>query len=287
MSSILSQPRASISSGDSARRLVDAAARWGAYALLWLLLAGAATLWFRHHAMAFRRPLDARGLFLAGVLAAGAAATARLLFRRPCPLAGASPPPGTFSALLSICLVAWGVALSRTAPDPSGMFLLWASLVAEEAWAWSPAGGLARRLASYRHRLGSESSPQEGSPSAASPLPPATKGSDAPESPRILNEPGVLQEFVRRREPTGVELLRGWIRVPFVPGQRNASVHLAFCPPFESTPTLDVVQRFGPEGRIKVVHVLPLGARLDVKLPHASPPGACVILEVVAKSNAG
>lgn len=283
MSSSQLQTRARIA-GASARRLVDASTRCSSYALLCLFLFGATTLWFRHEAMALQHPLDGRSLFLAGLLAAGAAATARSLSRRTAILPGSEPRPKVFEPLLSLSLIAWGVALSLPNLKPGGMFLLWSSLLVEEAWAWWTGVRRVPPLASSRFGHGTDSPAELGGAKGPSPLPSETKGRDVADLPRMVNEPNVFQEFVRSRDPMGEELLRGWVRVPFAPGQRIASVHLAFCPPFGSAPTLDIVQQFGPEGRIKVVQVLPLGARLDVKLHETSPNDASVILEVLAKA---
>lgn len=285
MNNVRSQPRPGLASGAAASRLVEVSARWGAYALALSLGAGAFTLGFRHSAMAFQQPLAGRGLFLAGVLGAGTAVAARALFRRISSVPGSSPQRGFLEPLVSACLIAWGVALSLTTLEPGGLFLLWSSLVAEEAWAWSTAGRLAPRIASARHPPETESSAEEGCANPRTPGAPETKARDALDSPRILSEPEVMQEFVRGRQSGGGELLRGWVRVPFVPGQRSASVHLAFCPPFESVPSVDIVGQFGPECRIKVVQVLPLGARLDVRLQHASSTHDSVILEILATTE--
>jgi hypothetical protein len=286
VNSLQAKPHASLSSCSSARRLVAVSARWGSYALGFLLLAAAATLWFRYHAMAFRRPLDGPGLFLAGVLGAGAAAAARSLLRRTSFLPGGTPRHEIFEPFLSLCVIAWGVALSLTAAHAGGLVLLWASLVVEEAWAWRRTVGVVLPITSQPQRPGLPSSWEPGPSGAFLPVPSETKEDIVAELPRILSEPGVFQEFVRTREAGGGETLRAWVRVPLVAGQRNASVHLAFCPPFESRPTLDIVQRSGPEARIKVVQLLPLGAKLDVKLPQVASLDGCVILEVLAKTDA-
>lgn|GEM_PF-1191157 len=286
MNSLQAMPNSSLSSCSSARRLVAVAARWGSYALGFLLLAAAATLWFRYHAMAFRRPLDGRGLFLAGLVAAGAAATARSLLRRTPFLPGGTLRSEIFEPFLSLCLVAWGVGLSLTTVHPGELVLLWASLVVEEAWAWRRTVGVVLTITSQQQRLGLPSLREPGSSSDLSPVPNETKENIVAKVPRILSEPGVFQEFVRTREPSGGETLRAWVRVPLVAGQRNASVHLAFCPPFDGKPTLEIVQRSGPEARIKVVQLLPLGAKLDVKLPQVASLDGCVVLEVLAKTDA-
>ena len=83
-----------------------------------------------------------------------------------------------------------------------------------------------------------------------------------------LSPPGadVLQQLTRSKTADGTERLDGWLRMPLAPGQRTASVHVAFCPPFETNPTLDLEQIEGPEGRIRSAQLMPHGVRLDLKL---------------------
>ena len=66
-------------------------------------------------------------------------------------------------------------------------------------------------------------------------------------------------------------------------GQRTASVHIAFCPPFAQTPEVSAEQTAGPPARLKTVQVLPYGARFDLKLAAACPESADVLLEFIAE----
>jgi hypothetical protein len=77
---------------------------------------------------------------------------------------------------------------------------------------------------------------------------------------------GVTQRLVRRRQPNGQDTYQGTLRVEFALGQRTEVLHVAFCPPFDSTPqwTAEVVR--GPSLTIKQVQVFPYGARLEVRL---------------------
>jgi hypothetical protein len=93
----------------------------------------------------------------------------------------------------------------------------------------------------------------------------------------------VIQQITRRRAVDGREALSGWIRVPLAGGQRNASVHVAFCPPLRA-PQMTVQQREGPPARIRAVQVLPYGTRLDVKLVQPSPAAADLLLEFTAQA---
>ena len=95
----------------------------------------------------------------------------------------------------------------------------------------------------------------------------------------------VLQQLTRSGAADGSEQLAGWLRVPFAPGQRTGSVHVAFCPPFNRTPELVVEQLAGPEARIKTAQLLPYGVRLDLKLNAAGEQPASVLLQFSARAG--
>ena len=79
--------------------------------------------------------------------------------------------------------------------------------------------------------------------------------------------------------------MSGWLRMPFAAGQRNGSVHVAFCPPLRATPELLVEQIGGPEARVKTAQLLPYGVRLDLKLAVAPEEPASVLLQFFARTT--
>ena len=72
--------------------------------------------------------------------------------------------------------------------------------------------------------------------------------------------------------------------MPFAPGQRTASLHVAFCPPFARTPEVSAQQLDGPAVRIKTGQLLPYGVRLDLKLSAAAEMPSGVLLRFSARS---
>ena len=68
-------------------------------------------------------------------------------------------------------------------------------------------------------------------------------------------------------------------------GQRSASVHVAFCPPFARTPNATVEQIEGSRARVKTVQLLPYGARFDLKLAVPSQLAETLLLEFSAVSE--
>jgi len=257
-------------------------ARWPAYTLVAVLLLGAGTMWCRRVAAALQQPLDWPGLLLVGVVSAGVGVAARMLVRPRGSGTGGQAARGTrasasFDVVVSLGLMAWGIALSPSGTPPGGLLIFWGIVAGEELWAWRRALGLAWLSGGFRAVRGPEAT--VAGPSTA---PPHALRSD------LLAPPAgdVTQEFVRSRHPDGSERLAGWLRVPLGSGQRTATVHLAFCPPFVRTPKITVAQQEGPPARIKEVQLLPYGARLDLKLAQAADAPATVLLEITAQGEA-
>ncbi len=138
----------------------------------------------------------------------------------------------------------------------------------QAAWAGNPA-----RPATLR-----KAAPAESRPTAAS-----APAAEAP-SQAMLGTGGehLLQRLDRLRQPDGVELLSGLLRVELVAGQRSTSVHVPFCPPFLHAPQLDVQQIEGPACRLKTAQNLPFGSRIDVKLSQPAEEPTAVVLRITA-----
>jgi hypothetical protein len=92
----------------------------------------------------------------------------------------------------------------------------------------------------------------------------------------------VTHQITRRVTAAGVEV-SGIVQTTFAPGQRTAIEHVAFCPPFDKTPTAAVHQLAGPEARARVTHVLPHGLRIELRLSQAAVEATCVSHEVAVR----
>ena len=103
--------------------------------------------------------------------------------------------------------------------------------------------------------------------------------SRTPKSVRIC-EPTPIS--TRRRSPEGEEVVEGLVRIRFAPGQRTAEAHVAFCPPLDRRPRVDFEAESGPEARIELGQVLPLGARFDVKLAQPARDETALMVRFVA-----
>lgn len=72
------------------------------------------------------------------------------------------------------------------------------------------------------------------------------------------------QWMVRRHNCDG-ESVEGTIRVDFTVGQREATVHVTFCPPLAGQPAVEVEDVEGNDWRLKAEAAFPYGLRLQVQ----------------------
>jgi hypothetical protein len=96
----------------------------------------------------------------------------------------------------------------------------------------------------------------------------------------------LLQQLNRSRAADGREMISGTIVAEFAPGERMATLHVAFCPPFEALPHVEAEIADGPDASVQVTQTLHNGARLDVRLTGSAIEAATVSLEIVAHESA-
>jgi hypothetical protein len=96
----------------------------------------------------------------------------------------------------------------------------------------------------------------------------------------------VLQRLVRVREADGGEAIHGWLLAEFVAGQRNATLHVGFCPPLERLPVVEAETGDGPDAEVKVAQAFAHGARLEVRLAAVAEQDCSVVVEMIAKPQA-
>lgn len=80
----------------------------------------------------------------------------------------------------------------------------------------------------------------------------------------------------------GREAVHGMIVAEFAPSERFATMHIAFCPPFERMPQVETEVVEGPDARIKIVQALHNGVQLDVQLPQVAAKSEKVSIELLA-----
>ncbi len=273
---------------------VDAAAWIKALSVATLLpllgLAGGTLAW-RRLAGALHEPLDAWTLATTAVVLAAASGAVRFLGRGYCGR-GVSSSPWLAAAVLfgpTAAILAAGFSLNVPGTSVAGLAVLWGVLAMGElsglvlgsfaaegtarltARAWRLAAALPETFKSVAspsavargHRFDAAHEPSAPAVEQ-SPLPAETVLDAATFDETPHGE--LTQQIVRMQASDGTETMSGRLRASFEPGQRTASVHLAFCPPFSSLPTVEVEQIDGPPGRIKTVQLLPYGVRFDLKL---------------------
>jgi hypothetical protein len=237
---------------------------------------------------ALQTPLEPATLLTVGVLTAAAGVVVRLGWLLPL---GGSRIRRLDIALMAITAFAvaalcGGVCSPRTTP-PQIALLVQVVIAVEEGWAWLWFFGKWTRNASSP-AADTDKRGQNYFPLAESP-----SGSTTPEKnssdPFLTADPfvpsaEVTQQLTRSETAAGTEELSGWLRLPFAPGQRTGSVHVAFCPPLRVTPELAVVQIEGPEARIKTAQLFPYGARFDLKLAAAAEEPTAVLLQFTART---
>jgi hypothetical protein len=253
-------------------------ARWSAVACAGLLLVAAVALAWRRLAGALQTPLSWQCLLWIGILLAAAAAAAHAAWRHSVqrrPLARRAVLP---AGLITSSLLAIGGALSIPGTPPLGLVLFWGTVAGEELVVWGPRVWRGRFLAARRRGPGASTAAGDRNAVAEGPLGPKMIWGKAASA-------DVVQQQIRSRAADGTEVLCGWLRVPLAAGQRSASVHVAFCPPFPRTPEVAVQQREGPAARIKAVQLLPHGARFDVRLAQPGESAGSVLLEFSAQSE--
>ncbi len=154
---------------------------------------------------------------------------------------------------MAALFIAWrGLAIGVAKPVPAIIMLLAAALLAGIGWL--------ARLSVTRHRPGIAIAPVP-SVAVGTTTGPKTEGGE-PVEPAS----DVMQQLTLRATAEGGQELSGWLRMPLAAGQRSGTLHVAFCPPFDRAPEIQVEAVAGPDCRIKTADALPYGVRIEVKV---------------------
>jgi hypothetical protein len=155
------------------------------------------------------------------------------------------------------------LALSRGATSEMAQAALWLPLVAAV---------ILRLVPRQRIVTLTSSTPKEAAPATPVATEPSNGGADRQHH----------VEHVQSFDAGGLRRVTGVARLTFQPGERQVDVHLAFCPSFCAAPQLDCHQLSGSKVRIKLVQVMPYGAKLEVQRTDAAA-WAVVIIDFTAK----
>jgi hypothetical protein len=120
-------------------------------------------------------------------------------------------------------------------------------------------------------------------------LPLATRTQQPPWGRRRLtsidadaNPEHVLQQLTRFRMADGKDAIRGTLAAEFVVGERQTTVYVGFCPPFEILPRVETNANGDLEAEVKLTQVLHNGAQLDVRLSEPAEQAVAVSIEFFA-----
>jgi hypothetical protein len=92
----------------------------------------------------------------------------------------------------------------------------------------------------------------------------------------------IIQQLTRLRTEKGHDALRGTLVAEFAPGERQATLHVAFCPPFERLPQVEVNLADDSDATIKIAQVLHNGVQLEVRLAEPAEESINVAVELFA-----
>jgi hypothetical protein len=95
----------------------------------------------------------------------------------------------------------------------------------------------------------------------------------------------ILQQLTRIRLADGHEAIRGELVAEFPTGERQVTLHVAFCPPFELLPHVDVNIADDSDATVKVTQFLHNGTQLEVRLSEPAEEPIRVTIEFFASET--
>jgi hypothetical protein len=131
----------------------------------------------------------------------------------------------------------------------------------------------------FIHLRVSTGTPPRGPLSHAQSLPVAPTPDIESESQQIL------QQLTRLRDADGRESIHGTLIAEFAPGERKTTLFVAFCPPFEYLPEVEVEITDDSSTDVKLVQVLHNGVELEVRLPQPASSPTSITVELFAAES--
>lgn len=220
-------------------------------ASLWsgsMLLDG--VVWSRHLAGAMTVPLSTAVVWGSSLVVSAMALYALVCWRET--KAALFPHREWWPELLTLTLpLMWGLALGPQSSPLTwgGLSALWGMMIVAVGLVelWFPRLDAARtddELAGEVTAAGEASTTADGSRNA---------------------DQAHATQFQRRLIVDGVEVIEGEATADFLPGQKEAILHLSFCPPFSAVPDVQAEDALGGDLEIRAEVVHPFGARLSVR----------------------
>lgn len=95
----------------------------------------------------------------------------------------------------------------------------------------------------------------------------------------------IVQRLTRYRTADGRDMLHAELQAEFDRGERNSTLYVAFCPPFERLPQVNADISDDVLADVKMTQVLHNGAQLDVRLSSPGTERTTVNIELVASES--
>jgi hypothetical protein len=102
-----------------------------------------------------------------------------------------------------------------------------------------------------------------------------------------INDEIPLQRLARYRSRDGAETVHAHLRAEFSAGERDASVFVAFCPPFDTLPTVDAFLTDDVAADVQITQALHHGAQIDIRLTAPTTSELTVNVELTASASPG
>ncbi|HUQ72319.1 MAG TPA: hypothetical protein VM165_22525 [Planctomycetaceae bacterium] len=211
----------------------------------------AAMLWSRRFAGEFIGPVPVGLIVLWTAFVSAASAAAWWLYRTELSASDNRLKPRLTAVAAALAFfTSWAGAPGLT-PLQTGVFiglwclaglLAWSVREGESLWATVP--------------------PETSSSSPV--MEPAPQLSDVETGDESAEDADAIQTMSRRSSEEG-EVIEGVVRVILPPGDRDATVHLSFCPPLATTPTVELEDVDGLGWELKVAAAYPFGLRLQIR----------------------
>jgi hypothetical protein len=115
---------------------------------------------------------------------------------------------------------------------------------------------------------------------------PPRLGSHRAVTPNDENDDLPIQTLTRTRSHDGIETIHAQLRAEFAPGERDATLHVAFCPPFTRLPTVEAYLTDDIPADVKLTQVLHHGAQIDIRLPTPAHARTTASVELIASNTA-
>ncbi|MHB0956571.1 MAG: hypothetical protein ACYC0X_09795 [Pirellulaceae bacterium] len=243
-------------------------------------------LCIRHLSGKLQQPLGFPAMLAVGVISAAAVSALRCgWWRTGLQTAHRGSLAAALWLLPTVAVLLLAAALTLRGTSTAALGVLWGSLLLNELM-WGRYGWRLVRRDPTRAPANEVPPPTVAASAvrrhATAPPDRLAEGSDEGE---LSLASDVSQQITRSQSRQHGDTVAGVLRALFQPGERSRNLHVAFCPPMPSRPTVEVIQLSGPRTRVKVADVQSFGVRFDLRLVTASQQEENVLIHFEARCS--